>query len=224
MRIFIHFFVAVMVAFNFSMPVVASELSIEEQSLEVKVFYGFEIDPYSKDLSDLVLKAFKEYPYLYETNDHYKDFLESYGKYSDTIVAMAFDQGKLIGVATGIPLQSAGKYQDPVRAKGFDPRAMFYLGELVVEKQYRKQGLGKLLYDHLEAAVKSEGKYDSMILYQIEDSRYDAKKPAGYISTDGFWKKLGFEHHPEIHKTSHWINVGESEKTPHFMVYWIKNF
>ncbi len=195
----------------------------EQANVQLKVFYGQQSDPYSEALCELVLTTFREYPYLYEASEDYVNFLKSYGKRSDTIVAMAFDANRLVGVAIGIPLASSGTYQLPFLEKGYDPSALFYMGELVLDRQYRKKGLGKLLYSCLESAVKREGKYEAITLCQIEDPRYDVFKPTDYVVTDGFWNKLGFQHHPEINEMIYWINVGQLEKTPHLLVYWTKD-
>lgn len=191
--------------------------------IQIKVLYGEQIAAHTDELCALILTAFREYPYLYVPHDNYVNFLKSYGTASDTIVAMAFDGDKLVGVATGIPLASAGEYQLPLVEKKYDPSAFFYMGELVVDTNYRKRGLGKQLYENLELAVQREGKYKAIVLCQMEDPRYDILRPTGYVATDGLWLKWGFEHHPEINVTSYWYNVGCSVKTAHIMVYWIKD-
>lgn len=194
---------------------------IKRDTVQFTLLIGEEIEPYSKSLAQLVLAAFKEYPYLYAASDHYVDYLESYDKNADSLVILMTDEGSLVGVATGIPMTASGKYQIPFLEKGWDVSKMLYMGELVLDPNYRQKGLGKKLFQELENAARLN-QYDEIGLCQIEDDRYEALKPLDYISTNGFWSKLGFQHHPDINLTANWVNVDDSEKTPHHMVYWTK--
>jgi ribosomal protein S18 acetylase RimI-like enzyme len=53
---------------------------------------------------------------------------------------------------------------------------MYYLGELVLLPEYRKQGIGSALYLQFEAAVKEMRAYSKISLCQMEDSRYESLK------------------------------------------------
>lgn len=197
----------------------------KQHTIQIKTFKQQEIAPYSQQLYVLCKQVYQEYPYLFLPSEHdsYSEYFESLDDISNSIACIAFDQEKVIGAAIGLPIKKANnRVLEAFDGKNMDLGQMYYLGELVLLPKYRKQGIGSAIYYHFEAAVKEMNHYNSIALCQIEDPRYDSLKPRGYVPNDRLWEKLGFVHHPQIYFNSLWVNVNQTEPSPHHLVFWIK--
>lgn len=201
-----------------------------EENIHMKRFKGQAISPYVRDITDLSLIIYKEYPHLYEgTEEEYLPFIEHYTHSKCGIACLLFDHAKPIGVAIGMPMSAMrGKYQQPLLnarpEENFD--TLFYLGELLLLKEYRGRGFGKQMYLELEQLVREEGAFKKICFCTIDeaDLKSNPMKPKDYTSLDGFWRKLGFEKYNDITFSVYWRNLFEADDTPHKMSYWIKSF
>jgi ribosomal protein S18 acetylase RimI-like enzyme len=104
---------------------------------------------------------------------------------------VATDGGKFIGCSSGIAQKNNNQYGK-----------YFYLSDLLVEKEYRKQGLGKKLLELLEGKMKSLGiesiwtwtaTYEASTFYQQQGyevfTKFENYYPSGYARV-GLIKKL----------------------------------
>ncbi len=89
----------------------------------------------------------------------------------------ARENGDLIGAAMGIVCEELYGACEP----------FLVVEDMVVDKQHRKKGVGKLLFRALEAQAKSKG--CAQVILVTEEARTDAC---------AFYKSMGF--HPTMHK------------------------
>ncbi len=198
-----------------------------QHPIDVKIFKQQEIAPYTEQLYLLCKQVYQEYPYLFlpSEKDGYSEYFKSLPDTPNSLACIAFDKGNVIGAAIGLPIRQANsRILEAFDGGRIDLSHMYYLGELVLLPKYRKQGIGRAIYYNLETAVKEMNTYNAIALCQIEDPRYDSLKPKGYVPNDHFWKKLGFVHHPQFNFNSPWVNVNQTEPSPHHVVFWIKTF
>ncbi len=213
------------------MPVILSffviPLLFAQENTHIKAFRGESITPYIKDITDLSITIYKEYPYLYEgTEEEYLPFIEHYTHSNYGIACLLFDDAKPIGVAIGMPMnEMREKYKQPfISARPQDNcDEIFYLGEFLLLKAYRGQGFGKQMYLELEHLIKENESLKKICFCKIDESDQNPLMPKNYRPLDGFWKKLGFGKCDDITVTVYWRNVFEENDSPHKMVYLLKS-
>ena len=160
-----------------------------------------------------------EYPYLYNGDDAgYEEYLESYCKVKGAIVCLAFDTDKVIGLATGMPMQETREiYQQTFLKNGYDLESLYYLGEFGVQKEYQGRGVEEALYAEIAAVAQDRSK--KLCLWELSSDL-----PRGYIPNSTFWEKIGFIHHPELYFTIVWTNIGDAIESEHLAEYWVVTF
>jgi hypothetical protein len=190
----------------------------------MEILQGKQIIPYVKDIAMLRLTAFREYPYLYEgTMEGEKNYLKIYTDAEDGIAVIAKDQGKIIGAITGLPLKDAPdmfssifkQHQIPL-----DP--IFYLGEIVLLKQYRGKRIAFLIGATFEKQVKKMGRYKQLAICEIKRAEDDPKRPADYIPSTTVTNKKFIEQ-PDLVSTFSWKEIGDRKETAHRMVYFLRD-
>ena len=195
-------------------------------TIHLETFTGQAIVPYVKDITTLSLIIYKEYPYLYDgTEEDYLPAIEHYSHSEKGIACVLFDDTKPIGVAIGMPIsEMREKYQQPfLHARPEEnPDEIFYLGELLLLKEYRGQGFGKQMYLELERLVIEENFKKICFCKSNEDDPDPSIMPENYRPLDEFWKKLEFER-CDVSVSVYWKNIFETDESPHELVYWIKS-
>ena len=95
---------------------------------------------------------FQDYPYLYEGDAAYEEgYLQAYADSPGAIVVGAFDGARMVGAATGAPMEDhAPEFGEPFAAKGYDIAEIFYFEESVLLEGYRGRGIGHAFFDARE--------------------------------------------------------------------------
>lgn len=202
---------------------IGSMTSCFSAEVHMKVLRGKEIVPFVEDITELCLMGYREYPYLYEgTASEYGPFIQNYADSPNGIVCLLFDGDRPIGVATGLPMaEMRERFQAPFKHTEVDLFSLFYLGELIVSKEYRKRGYASQLCFELERCAKETGRYSKMCFCTIKEPENHSLRPIDYKSVQDGWR--GYAKHEEILFFCHWLCVGETEESDHPMVYWIKD-
>lgn len=190
--------------------------------LRIDLKQGVEVSPYVHGLTELSLVVFSEYPFLYEgTQEEYGPLIENYTRCGT--VAILFDGDKIVGACTGIPLAEVfPKYRRSFEELGLDVMSYYYIGEMMMLKEYRHRGFGTALYERVEAVARREC-YSMMTLCLIPDKPSDPKRPVEYFPAEVFWKKQGYVEQPCLTVEGFWKEHGQVEETSHPMVYWTKS-
>lgn len=200
-------------------------LHADEATIRMEVVQGEAIHAYVKDITDLSLIIYREYPYLYEgTEEEYLPHIQHYAQ-PESVACLLFDNEKTIGVAIGLPLKAMrDNYKRPLLNSDvyINIDSVFYLGEILLLPEYRGRGLGKQMYLKFEEMVRKKENFKSICLSKISELESHPRMPAQYKSLDTFWAKLGFKRLNNVHFSVVWLNVGDQEESSHKMVYWIK--
>lgn len=194
-------------------------------SVVIKSFSGEDIRPYLLDLARLRLHIFREYPYLYEgTLDCEKKYLAHYVECPESIVLLAFDQQRVIGAATALPMKDESEeVKAPFIQSHFNLNHIMYFGELILLPEYRSKKIGYQLFTQLENITHQSG-YKMAAFCTVEPLLDHPKKPTHWQSLDNFWQQLGYQKHPELTVTFHWKEVDESDTSPKTMTFWLKTY
>ena len=69
------------------------------------------------------------------------------------------------------------KYVTPFLNKGLCVNAIYYLGDIILKKEYRGKGLGGQLYAQFEAVLNDLGGYKNLTISEIATSEDDPLRP-----------------------------------------------
>ncbi len=94
-------------------------------AVEIRPVSGIAVEPWLDELAELRIRIFRDYPYLYDGSAEYeRDYLDRYARSKQSVVVLAMEYNRLIGAATGLPLNDADpEFVAPFERHGPPPRA-----------------------------------------------------------------------------------------------------
>lgn len=192
--------------------------------LRFKTFQGMAIASVFEPLAKLRIAVFRAYPYLYEGSlDYELAYLKTYADSPRSFLFTAFDGAEMVGATTCIPLSDeTDEVQAPFIEAGLDRSNIFYFGESILLPQYRGLGLGHRFFDEREAHARSFGTYQFACFCGVLRSDDHPARPSDYRPLNDFWRKRGYQPHPELQSQFEWLDIGEAEPTAKPMMYWMK--
>lgn len=193
-------------------------------TLRLQRYIGAEIHPYLDDVARLRIEIFREYPYLYDgTRDYEAHYLERYSRSPHSFFALVFDGSRIVGATTAVPLaQETETFQRPFKQKRWEVERILYLGESVLEKEYRGQGIGVKFFQERERYARTFHRITHTAFCAVVRSNDDPRRPADYLPLDRFWRHRGYIRHAELTTTLSWKEVDETEESPKGMMFWVK--
>jgi GNAT superfamily N-acetyltransferase len=193
-------------------------------TLEIKTFSGADVAPFFDDLARLRIIVFRDFPYLYHgDSDYERQYMEIYARSGGSIFVLAIDHDAVVGASTGTPMAAeTDEVKAPFLASGRDPNDYFYFGESVLLPAYRGHGIGVAFFAEREAQARRLGlRYTTFCA--VERPLDHPRRQADYVPLDGFWKKRGYRHHPELRTTFTWRDLDEVRESPKPLSFWIKD-
>jgi len=171
----------------------------------------------------LRIEVFRAFPYLYDGNLAYEEkYLAAYSASPGAIVVGAFDGGRLVGAATGAPMEDhAAEFAAPFAARGHDLTEIFYCGESVLLPEYRGRGIGHAFFDHREARGRALGRRLSCFCAVVRPADHPAR-PADYAPLDRFWTKRGYARMEGLIARFPWKELGSTTATEKQMQFWMR--
>lgn len=105
------------------------------------------------DLAQLRIRVFRDWPYLYDgTLAYERAYLSDYATTDASVIVAAFDDTRLVGAATGMPLADhAEEFGAALAGLEVPSAGIFYCAESVLLPEYRGQGLGHRFFEGREA-------------------------------------------------------------------------
>ncbi len=172
------------------------------------------------ELGALRIEVFADFPYLYDGNlDYEKRYLETYFKASSSIVGVVADQGKFVGMTTGISLwEEEQSFQRPFLENSHQLNDYFYLGESLLTPEYRSRGFGKWFMNIRLQRARELGHRYACFCRVVRDKN-DPRRGGDYVDLDGFWKSLGFRP-MNMTTTYSWKEFGEQKESAKTMEFW----
>lgn len=195
------------------------------EMIKVQSFTGNDVARFIPDVAQLRIEVFREFPYLYHGNmDYEAKYLRTYTASHDSVIVIAFDGDQVIGASTAVPLQhEMEEIKRPFFQMNIDPETVFYLGESVLQKNYRGRGIGVRFFQEREAHAKRVGNFSWYAFCAVERPQNHPRRPQGYVPLDNFWHKRGYSKHPELQTTLSWQDLDEPAETSKQMVFWLKS-
>src|SRR3989338_1134291 len=116
----------------------------------VEVFLGNAIKAHIDTIAIMRIKNFSDFPYLSRANlTTEREYLQNYPSCEYSITLIAKDQEDVIVILTGMPLVNDTEIfvaeENIFREQGLNAADYYWLGEIIIEKKYQNQGLGKQL-------------------------------------------------------------------------------
>ncbi len=179
---------------------------------------------YLDDLAELRVQVFREYPYLYDGNLTYeRSYLEKFFSATDSVLVVATDGTKVIGVSTGLPLaEEVDNIKKPWVEHGEDLADIFYFGESVLLPQYRGQGIGKQFFYHREMWARSLKKFRKTCFCAVVRPENHPLKPPGYQTLATFWQQQGYQPMSNYVCYIQWKDINDAEETTKPLQFWQK--
>ncbi len=105
-------------------------------TIQIRTLTGEVIKPYVMDLARLRIDIFRDYPYLYEGSLDYEErYLIPYLRSPDTVMVLAMDGDRVVGAASGMPLEiETAEVKRPFLQAGIPVDEVFYFGESLLYK------------------------------------------------------------------------------------------
>lgn len=194
--------------------------------IKIRKLTGAGIKTYIPSIVQVRTEVLKDYPYL--RTGHVEEDVRYFKRLSqskDAVAVLIFDGPKIVGVATGMPLEEQMPHlQKPFIEKDLDPKDYYYFGICTLLKQYRGRGIAHHFFDLREDYAKQLKRFKKICFSNIVRPRNHPKKPKDYVSPlDEFWKKRGYLERKDLVGYLTWCEIGEKEVSPKPMVFWVKD-
>ena len=192
--------------------------------MEVHTYFGAEIGAFIEPLGRYRIEIFREFPYLYDGDMEYeRTYLSRYLKSEEGFLLLGQDVSGIACACTGIPLKhEMDEFKAPFIQHGVSVADKFYLGEIMIRKDVRSQGLGTRLMKLALNTIARTGKYQHVVLCTVIRPPHHPLKPAGYQFNDNLWRKVGFSKLTNHQVFFSWKDLGDAHETMKPMNYWIK--
>jgi GNAT superfamily N-acetyltransferase len=191
--------------------------------IRLQNFHGAELAPHLDALGELRIAVFREYPYLYVgTLEHEREYLGTYLKSSGSLVVLVFDDDRVVGATTCLPMVDEGpEFRAAFEKAGYDLSTIFYFGESILLPEYRGKSLGKEFFVRREAHARAMGMTKSTFC-AVDRPAEHPQRPQDYRQLDEFWCSQGYVRHPELQATFVWKEIGEETESPKTLTFWVK--
>ena len=192
-------------------------------TLTYQVLDGDAVAAALDDLARLRIDVFADWPYLYAGSlDYERDYVATYRDAQNAILVAAKDGDRIVGAATGTPMEDhANDFAAPFAATGIPLTDIFYCAESVLLPDYRGQGAGHVFFDMREAKAKALGRRYVAFCSVMRPEDHPAR-PANYRPLDGFWRKRGYEKLDGVVARFKWTDHGDAEQTEKPLQFWMK--
>ncbi|MDX5402168.1 MAG: GNAT family N-acetyltransferase [Rhodobacterales bacterium] len=191
--------------------------------IRVAALTGAALDAALDDVARLRIAVFRDWPYLYDGDLQYeRDYLAVYRDNPRAVVVGAFDGDRLVGAATGMPMQDhADDFAAAFEGTGEDLSRLFYCAESVLLPEYRGQGIGHRFFDLREDHARALGLAKAAFCGVIRPADHPLR-PAGYAPLDPFWRKRGYRPLAGVVALFSWKDLDQSIATDKALQFWIK--
>jgi len=191
--------------------------------LHLENFSGTQLAPHLDALGALRIAVFRDYPYLYDgTLEYERAYLQTYLDSPDSLVVLVFDEGRVVGATTCLPMAQEGpEFQTPFLRAGYDVGRICYFGESILLPAYRGRGIGKRFFQRREEHAQRLGA--AVTTFCAVDRPGDHPlRPPDYRPLDDFWTSLGYRKRPDLHTEFVWKETGEAEESAKRLTFWLR--
>lgn len=192
-------------------------------SLTFRTLTGADVDAALDDLAALRITVFRDWPYLYDGDpDYERSYMASYRDSRDAILVGAFDGDRIVGAATGTPMEDhADDFAAAFARTGHDLTQIFYCAESVLLPDYRGQGAGHAFFDAREAHARALGRRFSAFCGVVRPDDHPLR-PDSYRPLDAFWRGRGYVPLDGVVARFRWKDIDQPGQTEKTLQFWMK--
>lgn len=192
-------------------------------SLTFRTLTGADVDAALDDLAALRITVFRDWPYLYDGDlDYERSYMASYRDSRDAILVGAFDGDRIVGAATGTPMEDhADDFAAAFERTGHDLTQIFYCAESVLLPDYRGQGAGHAFFDAREAHARALGRRFSAFCGVVRPDDHPLR-PDSYRPLDAFWRGRGYVPLDGVVARFRWKDIDQPGQTEKTLQFWMK--
>lgn len=192
--------------------------------IELRSLTGAALEAALDDVAALRIAVFRDWPYLYDGTVAYeRRYLESYRNSTGAIVVGAFEGERLVGAATGTPMEDhAAEFAAPFAKVGIALDRIFYCAESVLLPSHRGQGIGHGFFDMREAHARALGRSNVAFCSVIRPDDHPLR-PAFARSNEAFWHGRGYKALPGIVAEFEWVDLGQAKPSRHPLQFWMRS-
>ncbi|EPX82011.1 GNAT family N-acetyltransferase [Salipiger mucosus] len=189
--------------------------------MRVEVLTGPALDAALDEVARLRITVFRDFPYLYDGDVAYeRDYLQTYRESPGAVLVGAFDGDRLVGAATGTPMEDhAEDFAAAFEGTGMPLEEIFYCAESVLLPGYRGRGIGHRFFDLREDHARAMGRRISAFCGVLRPAEHPLR-PADHAPLDPFWRKRGYAPLPGVTATFRWKDVDQPAETDHELQFW----
>lgn len=197
-------------------------MSGAQPGIEVRVYKADEAAHYLPEIAALRMEVFREFPYLYEGSvENEEEYLGRYMKAPGFMVTLAFDQGKVVGASTSLPLeQEIEEITKPFREENIPLSQVLYFGESVLKSEYRGQGLGVRFFQTREQYAKDLQRPLCYFCAVVREQNHPLR-PKGYQNLHSFWHNRGYKE-TDLYCRLEWYDIHEAHVSSKQLRFWRK--
>jgi GNAT superfamily N-acetyltransferase len=191
--------------------------------LELRTLNGAALEAALDDVARLRIAVFRAYPYLYDGDVSYETrYLQTYKDSPGAILVGAYDGTRLIGAATGTPMEDhADDFAAALAGQGLDLGRIFYCAESVLLPDYRGRGIGHAFFDRREDHARTLGREMSVFCSVLRPENHPLR-PQGYRPLDPFWQGRGYAPLPGAVARFAWKDIDQNCETDHDLQLWMR--
>ena len=191
--------------------------------IRVERLSGAALERALPEVARLRIAVFRAFPYLYDGDAAYEErYLQVYRESADAVLVGAWDGDRLVGAATGTPMEDhAEDFGAAMAGAGAPLERIFYCAESVLLPEYRGQGIGHRFFDAREDHARALGRTHCAFCGVVRAADHPAR-PADYRPLDAFWRKRGYAPVPGAVARFRWKEVGQAEESTHELQFWLR--
>jgi len=193
-------------------------------SLRIEALTGAALDAALDDVARLRIAVFRDWPYLYDGSlDYERRYLDVYHTSPGAILVGAFHGSRLVGAATGTPMEDhAEDFAAPLATTGLALKDIFYCAESVLLPEFRGKGAGHRFFDLREAHARRLGRRYVAFCAVIRPQSHPLR-PSGYRPLDGFWRARGYRPLPDVVARFSWKDIDGPDETVKPLAFWLRD-
>jgi len=191
--------------------------------IRVERLTGAPLERALPEVARLRIAVFRAFPYLYDGDAAYEErYLQVYRESADAILVGAWDGDRLVGAATGTPMEDhASDFGAAMAGAGVPLERIFYCAESVLLPAYRGQGIGHRFFEAREDHARALGRTHCAFCGVVRAADHPAR-PEDYRPLDAFWRKRGYAPVPGAVAQFRWKEIGQTEESTHDLQFWMR--
>lgn len=191
-------------------------------TLTLRILTGAALDAQLDGVAALRIAVFRDWPYLYDGDPAYeRRYLQTYRDSPGAILVGAFDGDRLVGAATGTPMEDHAEFAAPLADRGLRLADVFYCAESVLLHGYRGRGIGHRFFDEREAHARRLGR-GHVAFASVRRPDDHPLRPATYRGNEAFWRGRGYAPLPGAFAQYRWKDIGEAAETEKPLQIWLR--